>query len=290
MLKGFLLPLFILFFIFPGLSQTNQSPGVEDTLYNCFKRLRVTPDQSQKKQINDSIRDIFKRILVKKEFFENPFDTLRTVGRIMSPDEKFRIINWNTLDGDGTYTYYAFIQYYHKDKDEIVLTELIDKSDSIPDPEQQVLDAENWYGALYYDIVPPPKRKYDEYLLLGWDGGTLFLNRKVIDVLRFTSSGVPRFGKSIFKLKKDRKKRIIFEFSYMASMRLFYDDDIDMVVFEHLVPLTPAVRDQKSYYGSDLTFDGLEFEDGKWHLRENLDVKNSKKDLNKRKKDISFTF
>ncbi len=290
MLKGLLLSISILFFIHTGQSQTSQSANVEDTLAGSFKRLRITPDQVQKKQINDSIRNIFKRILVKKEYFEHSFDTLKTVGRIMSPDEKFRIINWNTLNGDGTYTYYAFIQFYREDKDEIVVTELIDKSDSIPDPEQQVLDAKNWYGALYYHIVPPQKRKNDEYLLLGWDGGTLFVNRKVIDVLRFSSSGVPRFGKSVFKLKKERKKRIIFEFSYMSSMRLFYDDDIDMVVFEHLVPLTPAVRDQKSYYGSDLTFDGLEFEDGKWHLRENLDVKNSKKDLNKRKKDISFTF
>ena len=99
--------------------------------------------------------------------------------------------------------------------------------------------ADQWYGALYYEIVPAKVKRRNHYLLLGWDGGDLFVNRKVIDVLSFSSSGVPRFGKSVFKFKKDRKKRVVFEFSYMATMRLFYDDDIDMVVFEHMTPIKP---------------------------------------------------
>jgi hypothetical protein len=116
-------------------------------------------------------------------------------------------------------------------------------------------------------------------MLLGWDGGDIYLNRKVIDVLTFNSSGKPKFGKNIFKFGKDRKKRVIFEFSYQATMRLFYDENIDMIVFEHMTPIRPSLKDQKIHYGSDLTFDGLELVDDKWILRENLDVKNDKKSL-----------
>ncbi|ALO15070.1 hypothetical protein L21SP5_01420 [Salinivirga cyanobacteriivorans] len=289
MLKRLLLILMVLLSL-EGITQRATSASVDDTLFDYFKRLRTIQNIDKKLALNDSIREIFGRILKEKDSFEHGFDTIKTIGKILSPDEKFRLINWNIIKPDGTYNYYCYVQFYNEDKDEIRLTELHDASDSISDPEQQVLMADQWYGALYYEIVPAKVKRRNHYLLLGWDGGDLFVNRKVIDVLSFSSSGVPRFGKSVFKFKKDRKKRVVFEFSYMATMRLFYDDDIDMVVFEHMTPIKPSLKGQKVAYGSDLTFDGLEFEDGKWILRENLDVKNSKKQLNKRKKDISYTF
>lgn len=289
MLRGWMLVILLVLFSFKGISQSQLSQ-VDDTLYDYFHRLRTIQNMENKLALNDTIRAVFQRALTQKSSFNYGFDTLETVGKIMSPDEQFRLINWNIVNPDGTYNYYCFIQFYNDDNDEIRLTELTDKSDRIIDPEQQVLAADQWYGALYYEIVPAKVKKRKHYLLLGWDGGDLFINRKVIDVLSFSSSGVPRFGKSVFKFNKDRKKRVIFEFSYMATMRLIYDDDIDMVVFEHMSPLKPSLKGQKMAYGSDLTFDGLEFEDGKWILRENLDVKISKKLLNKRKKDISYTF
>ncbi len=289
MYRGLLLFLLMLISL-SGITQRTHTKNVNDTLFDYFSRLRAIEQINDKLALNDSIRDIFTRILKDKNSFEYGFDTLKTVGKVMSPDEKFRLINWNITNPEGTYNYYCFIQYYDEDKDEIRLTELTDRSDSIQDPEQQVLSADRWYGALYYEIVPAKTKRRNHYLLLGWDGGDLFINRKVIDVLTFSSRGVPRFGKSVFKFKKDRKKRVIFEFSYMATMRLFYDDDIDMVVFEHMAPKNASLKGNKMAYGSDLTFDGLEFVDGKWILKENLDVKNSKKDLNKRKKDISYTF
>lgn len=284
--------LLVLFILLVNISpaQSQHTPTVDDTLHAHFQRLRTTSDPQAKTTINDSIRMIFKRVLKKNNFFKHPFDTLKTVGKLISPDEQFRIINWNTVNEDGTYNYYAFLQYYNDDNDEIVLTELTDTSDSIQKPEQQTLYANNWYGALYYEIVPAKHKRRKHYLLLGWDGGDLFINRKVLDVMTLTSSGKPRFGKNVFKFGRERKKRVIFEFSYMATMRLFYDDNIDMVVFEHMRPLKPSMKKQKMAYGSDLTFDALEFEDGKWILKENIDVKNSKKLLNKRKNDISYTF
>lgn len=259
-------------------------------LHGAFARMHAAQNFEYKMAVNDSIRDVFSNILQYKASFEYAFDTLKTVGKILSPDKLFRIINWNVVHPDGSNSYYGYIQYYHTAKDTIVLTELIDFSERMADPEQQMLDASQWYGALYYDIVPAKEKTRTHYVLLGWDGGDLFVNRKVIDVLSFSSSGVPKFGKNVFVFGKQRKKRVVFEFSYMATMKLFYDKEIDMVVFEHMVPINSSLINQRSAYGSDLTFDGLEYEKGKWILRENLNVKNKKKDLNKRKKDISYTF
>jgi len=289
MSRCFFLLVFILFLI-NSTSYSVELERVEVRLYSAFERMHATRNLEYKMAVNDSIRNMFSDILQHKASFDYSFDTLKTVGKILSPDKLFRIINWNVVHPDGSNSYYGYIQYYLKTKDTIVVTELIDFSERMEDPEQQMLDASQWYGALYYDIVPAKEKSRTHYLLLGWDGGDLFVNRKVIDVLSFSSSGVPKFGKNVFVFGKQRKKRVVFEFSYMATMKLFYDKEIDMVVFEHMVPINSSLINQRSAYGSDLTFDGLEYEKGKWVLRENLNVKNKKKDLNKRKKDISYTF
>lgn len=273
-----------------SLASVKGTPMRDGDLFEAFIRLRAAPNLEVKIAINDSIREMFRDVLQYNDSYTHAFDTLKTVGKLMSPDKAFRIINWNITHPDGSYSYYGFIQYYIERKDTIKLTELIDFSERMVDPEQQMVSADQWYGALYYEIVPMVDKKRTHYLLLGWDGGDLFLNRKVIEVLSFTSSGTPKFGKNVFIFKKERKKRVLFDFSYMATMRLFYDDEIDMVVFEHMVPINSNQKDNRSTYGSDLTFDGLHFKDGKWRLEENLNVKNKKKHLNKRKKDISYTF
>lgn len=289
MSKQFLVSLF-LFLAFSFSASGVDLERVEARLYGAFQRLNTARDFHQKMACNDSIRTMFSEVLQYKASYNYGFDTLKTVGKVMSVDEKFRIVNWNIIHPDGSYSYYGFIQYYLKSKDTIVLTELIDFSDRMTDPEQQIVSADQWYGALYYEIVSSKGKERPHYLLLGWDGGDLFVNRKVIDVLSFSSSGVPRFGKNVLVFGKNRKKRAIFEFSYMATMKLFYDKDIDMVVLEHMVPVNSSMANIPSAFGSDLTFDGLEYDNGKWLLRENLNVKNRNKQLNKRKKDISYTF
>lgn len=282
MIRGKIIGLVLALFFVPFMVLAQSDKTVNDTLFDLFQTLRKTEDVQNKMVVNEEIKNIFRRILSKGNYFEHNFDTVSSLGVVTSPDETFRIINWNTLDGDGTYTYHAFIQYRPKKRDEIKVTELTDKSDSIIMPEQQILQADEWYGALYYEIVPAKINKEIVYMLLGWDGGDIYINRKVIDVLSFSSSGKPKFGKNIFKFDRERKKRVIFEFSYQATMRLFYDDNIDMIVFEHMTPIRPSLKDQKMQYGSDLTFDGLELEDDKWILRHNLDVKNDKKNLRRK--------
>ncbi|PLX16403.1 MAG: hypothetical protein C0599_15385 [Salinivirgaceae bacterium] len=282
MIRGKYLGLVVGLFILPFIAFSQPVKTVNDTLFDYFQALRTTQEFNQKMVINEKIKNVFRRILSQDKYYEHSFDTIKSMGVVSSPDEAFRIINWNTMDGDGTYTYHAFIQYRPKKRDEIKLTELIDHSDSIIMPEQQILPPDQWYGALYYEIVPAKINKQMQYVLLGWDGGDIYINRKVIDVLTFSSSGKPKFGKNVFKFGKKRKKRVIFEFSYQATMRLFYDDNIDMIVFEHMTPIRPSLKDQKMQYGSDLTFDGLELVDDKWILRENLDVKNDKKSLRRK--------
>ena len=114
---------------------------------------------------------------------------------------------------------------------------LIDKSTEIINPEKQTLNNLQWFGCLYYKIITTKYAGNKYYTLLGWDGNNYLTTKKIIDILYFTRSGRPKFGKSIFTSSKKQKKqkRIIFEFSSQTVMSLIYDERYKAIVFDHFV-------------------------------------------------------
>jgi hypothetical protein len=241
----------------------------EKELARLYGQIRRSKDDTKKIAYNDSILDLFRQILPQKGSFLYPFDSLKYTGKLYAPDSTFRIINWNLAFSDGTYRYYGFI--CRKDGG---VTELHDHSREITHPEDTILTPENWYGALYYRILRNKWRNKTWYTLLGIDLHNDFTTRKVIDVLSFDKKGAIRFGAPLFQMGDSVLTRVIFEFNARASMLLHYDENMEMIVFDHLSPSRPSYKGLYQFYGPDSSYDGFFFFKGMWRLREDLDVRN----------------
>ena len=85
------------------------------------------------------------------------FTKLKTVGIIDSPDKLVRIINWNVEQDDFNHKYYCYVLRYDKRKKKYQHTELKDMSFGMPSQPTEMVTQDNWYGALYYRIVPVEK-------------------------------------------------------------------------------------------------------------------------------------
>jgi hypothetical protein len=48
---------------------------------------------------------------------------------------------------------------------------------------------------------------------------------------------------------------------------------LDMIAYDHLVPMNPIYQNQFEFYGPDGSFDGLRFTDGTWVLEEDIDAR-----------------
>jgi hypothetical protein len=57
-------------------------------------------------------------------------------------------------------------------------------------------------------------------------------------------------------------------------MLLRYVPEQKLIVFDHLAPPDPKLKNQKDTYGPDLSYDGYRLENEKWVFRENLDMRN----------------
>jgi hypothetical protein len=197
----------------------------------------------------------------------------------MSPDEKLKIYNWNVPYEAGYHVYHCFLQ--HKTKDSLMTFELDDKSEKIESPEDSLLNKNNWYGALYYNIIPK-KGRFGQtyYTLLGYDLNDYLTNKKVVDVLYFDKNKQPVFGANIFKNQRNITKRLIFEYAEFATMTLQYEEEKDMIVYDHLSPSKPKYEGQREFYGPDFSYDGLKFENGIWNTYFDLDLRLNNINLN----------
>ena len=259
----------LLTIIFPLLSIGQTLEDQERELLIKLDALRNATSNSDKKLANQAFKTLLEETIQMKGAFEYPFNTLTTLGSIKSPDNKLRLFNWNVEQDDMTQKYYCYTLHFDDRKKEWQMNELIDNSIMLPARPTEVLEANEWYGALYYRIIPIKKGSKTLYTVLGWDGNTTLSTIKLMDVLYFNGSN-PKLGSPIFKTEEGTFKRLFFEHSKKATMYLNYEEDRDRIIMYHLSPETPSMKGIYSFYVPDLSYDAFELEKGKWYLKEDV--------------------
>ena len=220
-----------------------------------------------------SINRAFKTTLI--EFLEtsdwkkSPFDSIPYFARLTSPDKVFDLFCWNVGLADGEFKYFA-IMAHHPTERVIAFT---DQSDKLYDVEYKKLDQNNWFGALYYEVIPVKLKKEVYYTVLGWDGHNDFTTKKVIDAFRIDEKGFVRFDQIVFKYKGNQKSRVVFEYSERANMSLKYNEKAELIIFDHLAPFQEGAEGIFEFYGPDLSFDGFELSKGVWNFVEDVDAR-----------------
>lgn len=213
---------------------------------------------------------LFKREL--KDFLSetNPLNYLDSIpyfSHLNSPDKLFDLFNWNISYEDGRFEYFCFLKFNQTGE----LLEFTDKSDKYYNVETKTLNSNEWFGALYYEIIPVKSRP-NYYVLLGWDGNNNYTTKKIIEILS-TNNETINFGLPVFETDNGIKNRVIFEFSKSATMSLRYDQKEKRIVFDHLAPFQEGADDFFEFYGPDLSFDAFELKKDKWVYIKEVDVR-----------------
>lgn len=241
----------------------------ERQLVSLLNDLRLAKDNTEKETKNKLFKQYLFETIQIKNAFDHPFKGLATVGTVISDDKKIRLFNWNVEQDDQSQKYYCYILRFDERKKEYVTSELIDNSFMLPARPDDILEAKDWYGALYYKIIPITKGSKQMYTLLGYDANTSMSNIKLIDVLSFTGNN-PKLGSPIFKTKTETLKRVFFEHSEKAYMSLKYEAEYGRIIYDHLSPETPSMTGFYSYYVPDFSYDAFVYIKDKWILHEDV--------------------
>lgn len=213
---------------------------------------------------------IFTRMLVRalktKNSFYYPFDSLRTVSIVCSPDSVFRIFTWQLVINENVIRQHGAIQMKTYDGS-LKLYPLIDKSDVTSNLADTIGNNYGWIGAIYYKIIQKRSSNQNYYTLLGFDENNIRSSRKIIEVLNFLNDE-PTFGGRYFSYEEDSvfktsHSRYIMEFKKEAGPRLTYDKDLDLIIVEHLISESNEPKKKWTMVG-DGDYEGFKWKNGKW--------------------------
>jgi hypothetical protein len=244
----------------------------EDSLVSIIRVMVEERDLPQKMKYNNHFKDFFQTVLEQDSSFHYPFDSLIHIGKLKSVDGFIRVSTWNVPTMNGMHKYYGFIQTRINEKTAVY--PLCDERDKFEIPQLEVTSPEKWFGALYYYLHENNYSDKTYYTLLGVDLNNLFSRKRVIEVLTLDSDGKPILGHPIISVRNHMISRIVFEYSSQANMILKYDKAMNMIVFDHLSPMRNDFAENYQFYGPDLTFDALRFDQGKWVYTPNIDIRN----------------
>ena len=166
-----------------------------------------------------------------------PFDSLIWISRLYAPDSTLRIFSWQVKHNENKHAYHAFVQHLNQ---EVEIVELEDVRPLSNGSEFSLYDNQTWYGALYYGIHQFDLSDDRAFLLLGFDAHNASTNRKIADILIVEDNGKLTFGADLFVSKdeqgnRETKKRIIIEYSDGIPAHMRYDDDLNMLMYDHLI-------------------------------------------------------
>ena len=257
-----------------GFGQANEMVLLEDSIIKCLNGIVTSDSDEDKTSYSSSLEQLLLENLTNPEVFNYSFERIEKMAILKPEDEAFMLFNWNIPLSNGINKFKAFL---------ILPSEGVNVIEKFTIPkraekklESRYLDLDQWYGCLYYDVVPFKKGKSQVYTLLGYSPDKKALTKKYIDVLTIRN-GKARLGEAVFEGEKGLKKRVIFKFSSEVSMTVRYQEKSDRIILDHLTPRSPNMEGNFQFYGPDGTFDAYELEKSTWKLKKGVSFQATEK-------------
>ncbi len=239
-----------------------------------FEEMGKARGDSEKLEINSLVLTRLKIVWQSPVMFDDNLSGIARMKTLFTKDRQVKICTYGISFSDFSNLFYGAV-IVKEDNGAVKLFQLTDKSDGIRSPTRASLTTKKWYGATYLDIVETKYQKKTFYTLLGYKGQDEFVKKRVVDMMMLTG-GKPHFGTPVFKQGRYTYNRLIFQYSLGANMLLRYDAKEKMIVMDNLVPSEPFYKGVFRFYGPDFSYNGYEFEKGKWILHNNIDLRNPK--------------
>jgi len=243
----------------------------ESMLQDLFVQL-YSDSLSDVEPVLATILDVMPIALSSDGAFDFPWSGLNRIGVISSDNHMIRLFTWHVMDDQDHYRYFGFVQVAMK-KGKFNLYALHDNGKSQRNVTKLDQSLDEWYGKLYYSIVTSRHKRKSYYTLLGMDFNDTRSTIKTIEVIGIQRNQA-RFLKERFFDGRDKQDRMVLEYSSQVAISVRYDPGMEMITYDHLVPFHPIYENNFEFYGPDGSFEGLEFEDGTWILRTDIDARN----------------
>lgn len=199
------------------------------------------------------------------------FEALKSIQKIIAPDNTFKIFSWQLDLGNGNYKQRAAIQI-RTDDGSLKLLPFFDHSEEMVVPEKEFTTRKNWVGAIYYDIILTQFKGVKFYTLLGYDEYNNSISRKIIEVIHF-ENGEPVLGGDYFEYPSDETfpiapiQRFVYYYKKGSNANISYDKLYGHISISELTSTSNDLNIKNTLVpsGNELYF---KWKNGKWIMSE----------------------
>ncbi len=262
---------------FVSVAQAQQRSFSESELQlnKYFLQLKKDTVVENRHRVNDSIYAVMNELLQRKVSLEYAFKSTEGLKKLVSSDGRVAVYSWCYMIDEEHLVFSGIVQ--RRGARGMEIYPLKAQQQPFVPKDNRTLNADEWYGALYFDIFPFRSKQGKAYLLLGWSQNVPSLTMKTIDVLWFDEEGA-HFGLPAFEvLKEEFLSRVVFQYSREVSMTLLYEAHNRRFVFDHLAPVNSGFVGDYRYYAPDSSYDAYKKKSLKrtWLFQQNVDVENN---------------
>ncbi len=272
--------------------QSQESSLFEDISY--FGDVMVNAYQDKHRvRAKASFEPLMDEYITSEAYLQDNFACLEGCTRVVtSEDDLVTIVSWQIRENEEKHSYGAYIIK------EGVATKLQESLSIDHDDQFDILDKDNWYGALYYNIKDYVDSKGNKsYFIFGYNGFNKFDSFKVLDVLHFEENDL-MLGKEMFIKnptgdRKDIMARIKLKYSSDSQVSINYNPGLKTIVYDHLIARMGQLEGQGPTMVPDGSYEGFVIENDEIVYKEKLfdhvyetapvsneNMKKSKSDLN----------
>jgi hypothetical protein len=282
-MKPLLYLTFILFFTAGIKAQINTSDQIlfqakEDSLKKFAFEIVNGKDAAVRFRSDSNFTRILVRTLQIRNSFLYPLDSLKSISRLYAPDSSFRIFTWQVTKDESYTRQKGFIQLRTEDGS-LRFFPLRDVSEFTQGLTDTIANTGGWIGAIYYRILLKEYQGKKTYTMLGYDENNARTTKKWIELLEFDSRQNPILGKyNGFSFMEDSvfrptMNRFVLEYKKDGRARIQYDEELDMIIFDHLISET-SEPGKKYTLIPDGDYEGFKWKDGRWlHIDKVFDLK-----------------
>lgn len=263
-----------------------------DSLANLGKVLLQAPVEAERRAAQVAFDSLLYDLLLEDDAFDRDWQAVRNLSVLRSPDKNFVLLTYLMPLKGGRNQFFGYL-LFKPTKEEVEITQLTDNAYLMEAADYDKNTPQNWYGALYYDLVKVKRNGKVYYTLMGFHPDLSNYNQKVIDVLWFEEEKI-HFGADIFMVGQFNDKtyykppfRLILKYKNQVSAMLKYDGKKKRILMDHLTPPDAGLTGLYDYYGPDFTYDALIWGKEGWELQRDVEVKSDipvKKPVKEKKK------
>ncbi|MCC6817237.1 MAG: hypothetical protein IT267_12550 [Saprospiraceae bacterium] len=187
------------------------------------------------------------------------------------PDQNQIICTWQVEMATGEFEYFGLLR---NQKGEI--TKFKREIRDYTRIRREEFNEANWYGAVYYHILPQSFGKENYYILFGFAQNNLGERFKIIETINF-KDGKPLFGSPVFPYtdqdgEKSDINRVIIRYSQSGTCLLRYEEVEKQIVFDHMINFQDTNSPEGSNYLPDGSYEAYEFKNNHWKYISKLNV------------------